>query len=142
MSLLPRQVRVSGPGPSSAASMTRSSWVRFSMRSGPNLLLSCLALQEIGERAQPLRRGGRGDRIARLIALLREPERDAAPLAVEPEDGDAHRLAALELARPHLGDVDQPLDAGGQLDEGAERLDARDGAGGARSLGEPLGGLV
>ena len=68
-----------------------------------------------------------------LVALCRQAEGDAAGLAIDGEDGDFHRLPDLEeltwvahlaaAAGGELGDVKQPVDSGGELDEGAEEFD-------------------
>ena len=72
-----------------------------------------------------------GDRAAAFDALQREGE--AAALAVDLEDehldvvtlrDDLARV--LDVVRGELGDVHEPLDAGEDLDEGAERDDLRD----------------
>ena len=75
--------------------------------------------------------GARQGLLALLDAL--EREREAAPLGVDLEDQHVDRIAlrddlarVLDVVLRQLGDVHEPLDAGQDLDEGAERDDLRD----------------
>ena len=75
--------------------------------------------------------GARDGLVALLDTLEREGE--APALAVDLEDADVDRVTlrddlarVLDVVRRELGDVDEPLDAGKDLDEGAERDDLRD----------------
>ena len=77
--------------------------------------------------------GARLNRIGVLDAL--EREREAAAVAVDLDDLHVHRLAlrddlarVLDVVLRELGDVHEPLDAGEDLDEGAEGDDLRDAA--------------
>ena len=71
--------------------------------------------------------------VALLDAL--EREREPTALAVDLEDAHVHRITLrddlariLDVVRCELGDVHEPLDAGKDLDEGAERDDLRHAA--------------
>ena len=72
-----------------------------------------------------------------LLTLLHalEREREPAAVAVDLEDADVHGLPlcddlarVLDVMRGELGDVDEALDSGEDLDEGAERDDLRHAA--------------
>src|SRR5690606_9171410 len=64
----------------------------------------------------------------RILLRLLEAEADAFVLRIDVEDDDIHRVALLHhlgrvldaLGPGHVGDVDQPVDARFDLDEGAE----------------------
>src|SRR5918999_2888767 len=120
------------------------------------------AREEVGHRAEVRARGllaaaaadGSGLLLALLLAVAAADgghgERDPPPGGVDAEHLDLHVLAELDgfagvvqpPAGPHLADVDEALEAGRQLDEGAERLQAHDATGRLRALGEAGDGVA
>ncbi len=87
---------------------------------------------QIGHRVDRLGAVGARNRHCILLDALQR-EREASALAVDLEDQDVHRVTlrddlarVLDMVVRELGDVHEPLDAGEDLDEGAERDDLRD----------------
>src|SRR5690349_6378391 len=110
-----------------------------------------LALEQVAERAELLR-GARNGRhvLGRRLVGAAHGERQPALLVVDREDARLDLLALADdllrmidaATRAELADVNEALDAGGNLDERTERLEARDDAFDARALVQALRRVV